>query len=149
MSYQDLSETERARVREQFYNPETTDERRVELLRLMQTSADDLKMGRQCPRCKHYPYFAPHDEALLEGHVYSDAGMEELKITGYCEFCFDLITKEPDEETRGDDWKQQAIAEDLGALAESMGPGTVVRQLSDEEARALFTDDKGEPLPPL
>lgn len=98
MSYQDLSETERSRVREQFYNPETTRERRIELLRLMQTSADEVKMGRQCPRCKHYPFFAPHDEALLEGHIYSQAGMDELPITGYCEFCFDLVTKESDEE---------------------------------------------------
>ena len=139
MSYQDLSEEERARVRDQFYNPETTNEKRVELLRLMQNSADEAQMGRRpCPRCKHWPFFAPHDEALLEGHVYSDAGMEELKITGYCEFCFDLITKEPDEETRGDEWKQQAIAEDLGALAESMGPDVQVRPLTDEEARRLF-----------
>jgi hypothetical protein len=96
--YQDLSETERARVRAQFNNPETTDERRTDLLRLIQTSADEARMGRQCPRCKHFPYFAPHDKALLEGHVYSDDGMAEIGITGYCEFCFDLITAEPDEE---------------------------------------------------
>lgn len=98
MSYQDLSEIERARVRAQFYNPDTPRERQIELLRLMQTSADDLKMGRRCPRCKHYPFFVPHDEALLEGHVYSELGMNEVNITGYCEFCFDLVTKEPDEE---------------------------------------------------
>lgn len=98
MSYQDLSEQERALVRSQFNDPETSRERKTDLLRLLQTSADDVKMGHPCPRCKHYPFFAPHDEALLEGHVYSDAGREEIKITGYCEFCFDLITMEPDEE---------------------------------------------------
>lgn len=102
MSYQDLSEQERARVRAQFYDPETTQERRIDLIRMIQNSADEAKMGRQCPRCKHYPYFVPHDEALLEGHVYSDDGMAEIGITGYCEFCFDLITKEPDEDVDDD-----------------------------------------------
>lgn len=141
MGYQELSEEERARVREQFYNPETTRERRIELLRLMQTSADEVQMGRRCPRCKHYPYFAPHDEALLEGHVYSQDGMAELGITGYCEFCFDLVTAEPDEEEEDDEaWKQRAIASDLDALAEAMGPDTVVRRLTDEEAQQLFSD---------
>ena len=97
MGYQDLTEVERARVREQFYNPETTREKRIELLTMMQNSADEVKMGRQCPRCKHFPFYAPHDEALIEGHVYSEEGMAEIGITGYCEFCFDLVTKEPDE----------------------------------------------------
>lgn len=98
MGYQELSEAERERVRTTFYAEDTTRERRIELIRLLQTSADEAKMSRPCPRCKHYPYFVPHDEALLEGHVYSQAGMDELPITGYCEFCFDLVTKEPDEE---------------------------------------------------
>lgn len=106
MGYQDLTEVERAKVRAQFYAPETTREKRIELLTMMQNSADEVRMGRQCPRCKHFPFYAPHDEALIEGHVYSEEGMAEIGITGYCEFCFDLITKEPDEETRGDEWKQ-------------------------------------------
>jgi len=138
MGYQDLTEAERSKVREKFYDPETTREKRIELLTMMQNSADEVKMGRQCQRCHHYPFFAPHEEALLEGHVYSQAGMDELQISGYCEFCFDLVTKEPDEETRGDEWKQRAIADDIREMGEVMGPGTVVRQLSDEEARALF-----------
>lgn len=123
MSYQDLTEKERAAVREQFYNPETSREKRIDLLRLMQNSADEAQMGRQCPRCKHYPFFVPNDEALLEGHVYSDAGMRELPITGYCEFCYDLITKEPDEE----EW-------------------------DPEEVQALIAaeeEDEEDPLPPL
>lgn len=102
MGYQELSEKERARVREQFYAEDTPREKRVELIRLMQNSADEIKMGPQCPRCKHYLYFVPHDEALLEGHVYSEAGMQEISISGYCEFCFDLITAESDKEEWGE-----------------------------------------------
>lgn len=113
MGYQNLSEAERERVRATFYAEDTTREKRIELIRLMQTSADEVKMGRRCTRCHHYPYFVPHDEALLEGHVYSQAGMDELPISGYCEFCFDLVTKEPDEE----EWDPEEV-EALNAAEE-------------------------------
>lgn len=102
MGYQDLTEEERARVRAQFYAEDTTRERRIELLRLMQTSADEMQLGTRCPRCKHYPFYVPHNEALLEGHVYSQAGMDELPISRYCEFCFDLVTAESEEEEWGE-----------------------------------------------
>lgn len=143
MGYQDLTEEERGRVREQFYAEDTTREKRVELIRLMQNSADEVKMGRPCARCKHYPFFVPHDEALLEGHVYSQAGMQELPISGYCEFCFDLVTKEPDEETRGDDWKQHFTDEepDFGERLQDLG-------VPDDEIARLMREGE-DPLPPL
>lgn len=97
--YSDLTPQEQARVRAQFENTETTDERRVELLKLLQISSDEAKIGPRCPRCKHTPFFVPYDYALLEGHVYSDAGMNERRITNYCEFCFDLVTAEPEDES--------------------------------------------------
>lgn len=87
----------------EFEDSATSRERRVEMLEMMREGADEAKMGRPCPKCKHYPFFAPHDEALIEGHVYSHDGLAELRITGYCEFCFDLITAEPDEEEEPDD----------------------------------------------
>lgn len=97
-TFEDMSPDERAAVQREFGDKDTTRERRVDILTLLQEGADETKMGFPCPRCKHYPFFAQHDEALIEGHVYSRDGMAEIGITGYCEFCFDLITQEPDEE---------------------------------------------------
>ena len=97
-TFNDMSPDERQSVEWEFNTLDTTRERRIEILTLLQEGSDETAMGRPCPRCKHYPFFAPHDEALIEGHVYSRAGFDEVRLTGYCEFCFDLITQEPDEE---------------------------------------------------
>ena len=43
-------------------------------------------------------FFVAADKAYLEGHVYSDAGLREVNITGYCEWHFDMFTADPDEE---------------------------------------------------
>lgn len=99
-TFEDMSPDEKVAVQREFNDANTTRERRIELLTLLQEGADEAAMGRQCPMCKHYPFLAPHDEALMEGHVYSHAGIDEVRITGYCEFCFDLITQEPDEEDK-------------------------------------------------
>lgn len=98
-TFQDLSDEGKLALRNEFETSTTTRERRIEILTLVREGADEAKMGRPCPRCKHHSFYAPHDEALIEGHVYSHDGMvEATQITGYCEFCFDLITAEPDEE---------------------------------------------------
>ena len=95
--FNDLSDAEKEALGEEFGTTATTKERRVEILTLLREGSDEAKMGRLCPRCRHYPFFAPHDEGLIEGHVYSREGLTEVRITGYCEFCFDLVTAEPDE----------------------------------------------------
>lgn len=41
------------------------------------------------------------EEAFSERNTFTEAGWKETKIGGLCEICFDLITKEEDEE--GDD----------------------------------------------
>lgn len=95
MSYfEDLSAERKAELQREFESKHTTEERRIELLTYLQEAADEAEMSRPCPRCKHRPFFAPFWKTLIEGHVYSHDGMEELKITGYCEFCFDLVTEE-------------------------------------------------------
>ena len=33
----------------------------------------------------------PHDRALVPGHVYSEAGLDEAKISGCCEYHFDRM----------------------------------------------------------
>jgi hypothetical protein len=52
----------------------------------------------RCRHCKQAIYFYPARKAEQEGHVYSQAGSDEIGITGVCEWCFDKITAEPDEE---------------------------------------------------
>lgn len=96
-TFEDMSMDEKMALQSEFEDRATTRERRIKLLTLVREGADEAKMGRPCPMCKHYPFFAPHDEALIEGHVYSHDGVAEIRITGYCEFCFDRITAEPEE----------------------------------------------------
>lgn len=99
MSYfQDLSRDAKNDLRLEFKRDTTTDERRAEILTLVRDAADEAQMGPKCPRCQHHSFNALWTHALIEGHVYSYAGIRELDITGYCEFCFDHLTKEPDED---------------------------------------------------
>lgn len=99
MSYfQDLPPEGKQALQAEFENPDTEEARRVEILTLLRDGADEAQMGPKCPRCRHYSFHAPYDYALIEGHIYSDAGAAEVYITGYCEFCFDEITEEPDED---------------------------------------------------
>lgn len=103
MSYfEDLSAEEKRDLQREFENSGTSRERKIELVTLLQEGADEAGLSNRCPRCQHYPFFAPNDEALIEGHVYSQAGLAEVQITRYCEFCFDLVTVEPDEEEDDD-----------------------------------------------
>lgn len=99
MSYfEDLSAEGKQALQAEFENRDTTRERKVEILGLVRDAANEARISRPCPRCKNVPFYAPHDEALIEGHVYTLDGVAEIRITGYCEFCFDLVTQEPDEE---------------------------------------------------
>lgn len=96
-TFGELSREGKMALQDEFSLEGTTRERRVEILTLVREGANEAKRTHPCPKCEHYPFFAPHDEALIEGHVYSRDGLAEVRITGYCEFCFDLITAEPDE----------------------------------------------------
>lgn len=96
--FDDLSLDEKDRLRLEFENRDTTHERRVELLIMLQEGADETKYLPPCHNCGHVPFYAPHDEGLVEGHVYSRDGLSEIRLSGLCEYCFDRITAEPDEE---------------------------------------------------
>jgi hypothetical protein len=97
--FNDLPPEGKQALQAEFDRASTPRERRVEILTMLQEGANEAQMGRRCPRCKNFSFYAPHTEALIEGHVYSHDGMiEATQITGYCEFCFDLVTQEPDEE---------------------------------------------------
>ena len=43
-------------------------------------------------------FYYPHDEALVPGHIYSLAGMDEYKISKACEYHFDKWFKEEEED---------------------------------------------------
>lgn len=96
--YDDLSPEDKEELQLEFESSLTTRERKIEILVYLQEGADETKYLPPCPDCGHVPFHAPHHEALIEGHVYSRDGLKELNITGFCEYCFDKITTEPDED---------------------------------------------------
>ena len=96
--FDELSPVEQERLGREFENRDTTYERRVEILSMIQEGADETKYLPPCMNCKHVPFYVPWHEAMIEGHVYSNDGLREINISGLCEYCFDDITSEPDEE---------------------------------------------------
>ncbi|QPL14177.1 hypothetical protein SEA_ATRAXI_23 [Microbacterium phage Atraxi] len=64
----------------------------------------------RCVVCGKPGYYYPADEAFAPGHCYSDAGQREFRsISSTCEFCFDYLMREPEEEEQGEpdrDWKE-------------------------------------------
>jgi len=84
------------KLRAEWEASATTEERRTEIAGEVQTLAADK--SRTCLHCKKEIVYLPHHTALIEGHVYSLDGYTEVSITGLCEFCFDRITAEPEEE---------------------------------------------------
>jgi len=51
-----------------------------------------------CLKCGVPVYFQGWTHGVAEGHIYSDAGLAEFKISGFCEYCFDLVTLPPEED---------------------------------------------------
>jgi hypothetical protein len=102
-TFEDLSPEGKMALQVEFEDQETVRERKVQILMLLQEGANEAKMGKPCSVCRNYMFFAPNDEALIEGHVYSHDGLAEIRITGYCEFCFDQATLHEDEEEEPDE----------------------------------------------
>ena len=48
----------------------------------------------KCVNCGNAIFFYEWHEALTKGHVYSAAGRREIRLSGYCEFCFDELADE-------------------------------------------------------
>jgi Pyruvate/2-oxoacid:ferredoxin oxidoreductase delta subunit len=68
----------------------------LRLVRIYATEEPGYDM--RCMNCKKAVFYAPHPEGLIEGHVYSQNGMLEYRISRYCEFCFDKVTEEDEED---------------------------------------------------
>lgn len=62
----------------------------------------------KCASCENVVlFYDAMPPAKAPGHVYSDAGAREMKITHLCEWCFDLATAEPDEDGEQDYLSQE------------------------------------------
>jgi len=68
-----------------------------ETLEEMQKKADEFAakgLNGKCFICHHGVFYAPgYDHAELEGQIYSEAGVDEFKISQSCEFCFDKLAE--------------------------------------------------------
>ena len=88
-----------ATMQVEFDDPRTTDERRRELLLTVREFAEEETTYR-CRFCKHAPVDKPWHMPLIEGHVYSDAGISDFFNHGWCEYCFDKSALPSDDERR-------------------------------------------------
>lgn len=43
-------------------------------------------------------YYMPYEYGLMPGHIYSELGMDEFRISQSCEYHFDKWTAEPEDE---------------------------------------------------
>lgn len=62
---------------------------------LIQRCFDDPTYESRCVSGEYVFYYA-YDKALLPGHIYSEIGMDEYKISKCCEYHFDEWFKEPE-----------------------------------------------------
>lgn len=88
----------RDEYRAKWESKDTTTEERIKILTDMQDMANQEGYDSTCIRCKELVILLPHNEAVGEGHIYSEAGINEYQITRLCEYCFDDITVEDEEE---------------------------------------------------
>ncbi|QNN98073.1 hypothetical protein SEA_FEDE_25 [Microbacterium phage Fede] len=65
------------------------------------------RLNKHCLNCGAQIVINIGNDTRENGNVYSEAGRREVDITGYCETCFDNITRPPDEPEEHDrDWKE-------------------------------------------
>lgn len=84
--------------KKEFEDAKTTDERRAELVAWVQERAAEDGETQACWNCKKLVVMLDWHEGVAEGHIYSHDGMREYRISRVCEFCFDKLTAEPEEE---------------------------------------------------
>lgn len=88
----------REELQKQWEHPETTDNDRLGILEDMKEIAESDGYYLKCSKCRELVIYLPLDHPVGMGHIYSDDGVREYDITRLCEYCFDEITKEPDED---------------------------------------------------
>lgn len=58
---------------------------------------DNAKLSGTCVACRQPFYYKPAEKAEAHGHVYSEMGLKETRISGLCEYCFDEIADDRDD----------------------------------------------------
>ena len=86
-----------AQMRDEFYLENTTDERRIDILKWLQERALEDN-ANTCTYCHKPVLGVMFAKPLIEGHIYSEDGVREYGITFMCEWCFDKVTKEHEDE---------------------------------------------------
>lgn len=89
-------------LRTEFYADKTTDERRIEILKQVRAYAQEELPGVICTSCMQALIYCEWNRPLVEGHIYSKAGADEVHITKMCEYCFDKATLERDDPRRAE-----------------------------------------------
>lgn len=98
-----------AALEREWKNPDTADERRVEIVAEMRKGSIERGLRQTCK--KVVVYLDGTDHAVAEGHSYSRDGYSEFGITHMCEFCFDKAFKHLDAE------EEATYSDDLGFFA--------------------------------
>lgn len=57
-----------------------------------------------CINCGHEVFWEKSRRGKRPGHIYSEAGLKEYKISGMCEYCFDKLMEVEDDEE--EEWEQ-------------------------------------------
>lgn len=105
LSVVSLNNVVQARIRELFPKDVLLDYYKMPKPSLdeIAANAQKFKYGSPCVSCGKYVFFYPNPTALQEGHIYSDLGMAENRITRLCEYCFDAATLDEDSHTHATD----------------------------------------------
>lgn len=85
--------------------PDASPERKQIIFRYVRLNASySPGYNFTCIECKQCIIWLGELEgpALGKGHIYSEMGLREIRITGLCEWCFDKITEEPEEPDEDD-----------------------------------------------
>jgi hypothetical protein len=98
------------------YNALKTDEEKVAALEVLREGAQQMGASKadlshydqmaKCMVCKKYVFFCEDEYSRIEGHIHSWMGQKEMGISGCCEYCFDKMFAEPDE----DELTEQEVA---------------------------------------
>lgn len=58
---------------------------------------EEAQQSCVCINCGHEIFWEKSRRSTRPGHIYSEAGLREYKISGMCEYCFDKLTEVEDD----------------------------------------------------
>jgi hypothetical protein len=99
-------------LKDEFEDESTSDERRIEILKIVQGEAEIHTPEKKCYDGE-VVFFVQWHKALIPGHIYSKDGLKEYQISKHCEYHFDELTFDPDDDPYGDDGPPMPIIVEL------------------------------------